>query len=113
MFLQRVVEHENKQGNTPLPIDSLIVLAALCEHKRLGADELAQHIQRDATQAKKAKKALEHLVEVGLVEAHGRNRSRSYTLSAEMYQAKGDKLAYTRQVGFSIIQHPEMVRFSK
>ncbi len=106
VFLERVVEQENKQGNTPLPIDSLIVLAALREHKRLDADELARHIQRDATQVRKA---LEHLVEAGLVEAHGNNRSRSYTLSAEMYRAKGDKLAYTRQVGFSIIQHPEMV----
>ncbi len=106
VFLQRVVEQENKQGGAPLPIDSLIVLAALREHKRLSADELAQHIQRDAVQVKRT---LEHLVEAGLVEAHGVNRSRSYTLSAEMYRAKDDKLAYTRQVGFSIVQHPEMV----
>jgi ATP-dependent DNA helicase RecG len=106
VFLQRVVEQENRQGGAPLPIDSLIVLAALREHKRLGADELAQHIQRDAVQVKKT---LEHLVEAGLVEAHGSNRSRSYTLSVEMYRAKGDKLAYTRQAGFSKVQHPEMV----
>jgi len=106
VFLQRVVEQENRQGGAPLPIDSLIVLAALREHKRLGADELAQHIQRDAVQVKKT---LEHLVEAGLVEAHGSNRSRNYTLSVEMYRAKGDKLAYTRQAGFSKVQHPEMV----
>lgn len=106
LFLQLVVEQENKNGGAPLPIDSLIMLAALREQKRLSADELAHHIQRDATQAKRA---LEHLVEAGLVEAHGNNRSRSYTLSAELYRAKGDKLAYTRQAGFSSLQHEQMV----
>lgn len=105
-FLQRIVEQEDRQGGTPMPIDSLIVLAALREHKRLGADELAPHIQRDAVQAKKT---LEHLVEVGLVEAHGNPRNRSYTLSADLYRAKGDKLAYTRQAGFSSLQHEQMV----
>lgn len=106
VFLQLVVEQENKQGGIPLPIDSLIVLAALREQKRLSADELAQHIHRDAAQARRT---LEHLVEAGLVEAHGNNRSRSYTLSADMYRAKGDKLAYTRQAGFSSLQHEQLV----
>lgn len=105
VFLQLVVEQENKQGGTPLPIDSLIVLGALREHKRLGADELARHIHRDAA---RAKRTLELLVEAGLVEAHGNTR-RSYTLSANLYRAKGDKLAYTRQAGFSRLQHEQMV----
>ncbi|MFA5589726.1 MAG: ATP-binding protein [Lysobacteraceae bacterium] len=104
-FLQLVVEQESRQ-NGELPIDSLIALAALREHKRLGADELAGHIQRDSVQARRT---LERLVEAGLVEAHGGSRNRSYTLSADLYRAKGEKLAYTRQVGFSKVQHPEMV----
>lgn len=106
VFLQLVVEQEGRQSGDPLPIDSLIALAALREHKRLNAEELAQHIQRDAT---RARRTLEALVEAGLVEAHGNARNRSYTLSVDMYLAKGDKLAYTRQVGFSQVQHPEMV----
>jgi len=106
LFLQLVVEQENRGGGAPLPIDSLIVLAALREQRRFSADELAHHIQRDAAQAKRT---LEHLVEAGLVEAHGNNRSRSYTLSAELYRAKGDKLAYTRQAGFSSLQHEQLV----
>jgi ATP-dependent DNA helicase RecG len=106
VFLQLVVEQEGRQNGVPLPIDSLIVLAALREHKRLDTDELAQHIQRDTT---RSRRTLEQLVEAGLIEAHGSGRSRAYTLSALMYRAKGDKLAYTRQVGFSQVQHPEMV----
>lgn len=105
-FLQLVVEQEGRLNGGMLPIDSLIALAALREHKRLDADELAQHIQRDTT---RSRRTLEQLVEAGLIEAHGNGRSRTYTLSAQVYQAKGEKLAYTRQVGFSQVQHPEMV----
>ncbi len=106
VFLQLVVEQENRQGGTSLPIDSLIVLAALREQKRLSADELSQHIQRDPAQARRT---LEQLVEAGLVHPHGNTRNRSYTLSADMYRAKGDRVAYTRQAGFSSLQHEQLV----
>lgn len=106
MFLQLVVEQEGRQNGAPLPIDSLIALAALRDLKRLDSEELARHIQRDPA---RARRTLEQLLEAGLVEAHGNARNRSYTLSVDMYRASGDKLAYTRQVGFNQVQHPEMV----
>jgi len=101
-FLKLVVDEENRR-NGVLPVDSLIALAILRELKRLSADELAQHIQRDAASAKRT---LEALIEIGLVEAHGSNRGRSYTLSANLY---ADKAAYTRQAGFTSIQNEQMV----
>jgi len=104
-FLRLVVEEENRR-NGKLPVDSLIALAILREAKRLTADELAGHIQRDVISAKKI---LEAITEIGLVEAHGTTRGRSYTLSATLYQALGSKAEYTRQIGFSAIQHPQMV----
>ena len=104
-FLKLVVDEENRRSRM-LPVDSLIALAALRETKRLTADELAKRIQRDAADAKRT---LEALVEAGLAEAHGATRSRSYTLSAALYQAVGNHVAYTRQVGFSAIQHEQMV----
>lgn len=104
-FRRLVVEHE-RATNAELPIDSLIALAALRESKRVTADELAVQIQRDTASAKRT---LEALTEAGLVEAHGATRGRSYTLSASLYQAVGDKAAYTRQAGFTPIQHEQMV----
>ena len=104
-FRRLVVEHE-RATNTELPIDSLIALAALRATKRVSADELAVQIQRDTASAKRT---LEALTEAGLVEAHGSTRARSYTLSASLYQAVGDKAAYTRQAGFSSIQNEQMV----
>jgi len=105
-FLQLVVEQESQQNGVSLPIDSLIALAVLRDQKRLSADELALHIHRSATQAKRT---LELLIEAGLVQAHGNTRGRTYTLSAEVYRAKGHQIAYTRQAGFSNLQHEQMI----
>lgn len=104
-FLKLVVEQEGELKRE-LPIDSLIALAALREMKRLSTDELARHIQREPTQAKKT---LESLVEAGLAQAHGTARGRSYTLALGVYKADGDKAAYTRQLGFSSLQHEQLV----
>ncbi len=35
--------------------------------------------------------------------------NRTYTLSAEVYKAKGRQVAFTRQAGFSALQHEQMV----
>lgn len=104
-FRRLVVEEERRRG-TELPIDSLIALAAIRELKRVTADELAVRIQRDAANAKRT---LETLTEAGLVEAHGTTRGRSYTLSATLYRVAGDKAGYTRQAGFTALQHEQMV----
>jgi len=104
-FRRLVVEEEHRRSGE-LPIDSLIALAAIREAKRMTVDGLACHIQRDSSSARKT---LEALVEAGLVEAHGATRARSYTLSAALYSASGSKAAYTRQLGFSPIQHEQMV----
>jgi len=105
-FLKLVVEQENAQSGAMLPIDSLIVLAALREQKRLSTEELARHIHRDVY---RARGVLEQLVEAGLVQRHGNTRNRSYTLSAEVYRAKGDQVEYTRQAGLSRLRHEQMV----
>lgn len=104
-FLKRVVEEESRRGGE-LPIDSLIALATLRSMKRLTTDELAIHIQREPAQAKRT---LEALVEAGLAQAHGATRGRTYTMAAGVYQADGDKAAYVRQLGFSSLQHEQLV----
>ncbi|QQZ28782.1 ATPase [Thiothrix subterranea] len=104
-FLKMVVDEESQRGSQ-LPIDSLITLAVLREYRRITSEELAQHLQKDLDQAKRV---LETLHEAGLVQAHGVTKGRSYTLSAGLYQALGDKAAYTRQVGFSSLQNEQLI----
>lgn len=106
VFLKLVVEQENQQNGISLPIDTLIVLAALREQKRLDSEALSRHIHRDIHQTRRT---LEQLVEAGLVQPHGSNRNRSYTLSADVYRAKGEQVAYTRQAGLSGLQHEQLV----
>lgn len=57
----------------------------------------------------RAKRILEALVDPGLTQAHGTARVGTYTLSAGIYQAEGGKAAYTRQMGFSNLQHEQIV----
>ena len=105
-FLRFVVEQEEERGGR-LPIDGLIALSALREERRLTPDELSQRIHRDAASAKRT---LEGLLESGLVQAHGSTpRTRSYTLSANVYAAIGQKAAFTRQAGFLAIQNEQMI----
>lgn len=104
-FLKLVVEEERRHGRD-LPIDSLIALAALRELKRLTTEDLAAHIQRDPAQARRT---LEELLEAGLVQAHGATKGRTYTLAPGVYQADGAKAAYTRQAGFTALQHEQLV----
>lgn len=71
---RRLVVEEERRRSAELPIDSLIALAALCELKRITADELASRIERDAAGAKRT---FEALTEAGLVETHGATRARA------------------------------------
>ncbi len=80
-------------GGGKLPIDSLITLATLRGLKRLTTDELAIHFQR----------------EPALAQAHEATRGRTYMLAAGVYQADGDQATYTRQMGFSNLQHEQLV----
>jgi ATP-dependent DNA helicase RecG len=107
VFLRLVVEEEGRRSKA-LPIDALIVLAALNGAKRLSVEELAAHIQRDLVQTKRT---LEALVETGLVQAHGATpRTRSFTLALALYgSARSQRAAYTRQAGLTELQHEQMV----
>ncbi len=104
-FLRMILEEEG-QLQKALPIDSLIVLAALREHRRLSRRELAELIHKsDAI----ALATLEGLVERGMVEAHGQGRGRTYTLAAQVYAQQGRQVEYTRQTGFDRLQREQLV----
>lgn len=104
-FLEMILRHEERVG-TAMPIDSLIILSRLRYERRLATVDLTADTQK-SEQATRT--ALEKLVEVGLVEAHGAGRGRTYTLSAKVYQHADQKATYVRQAGFDRIQQEQMV----
>ena len=93
-------------SNGALPVDSLIILAALREQRRATSEQLSLAVQKEAG---RVLGSLETLVELGLLQAHGVGRGRSYTLSADLYRLLGEKAEYTRQAGFDRLQHEQMV----
>ncbi len=96
-----------ERRNALLSTEDLIILSLLWDQRRLDVVEGAQAIQQEASVARRA---LERLVESGVVEAHGRTKGRGYTLSASVYRELGMAEAYVRQQGFDPIQQEEMVR---
>lgn len=103
----KVILAEEARGNKELPVDSLIILAALREQRRASSEQLAGAVQKEAG---RVQISLEVLAEAGLLQAHGVGRGRSYTLSADLYRLLGEKAEYTRQAGFDRLQHEQLVK---
>lgn len=98
--------HRGGRGSV-LPIDSLIVLAALRDQRRTSRNKLANLIQKDESAVKRT---LEVLRERGLVTSHGRTKGATYTLSSEVYASLDKRTEYTRQAGFDRLQQGELVK---
>jgi ATP-dependent DNA helicase RecG len=104
-FLQMILEEEKRTG-ARIPLDSLLLLSRLKQERRLSIAEASKAVQKDENAARAV---LEHLVEAGLVEAHGVKKGRTYTLGAKVYRAFGQSAGYVRQAGFDPIQQEQMV----
>lgn len=104
-FLEMILGQEEKLGCT-LPVDSLIILSRLKNERRLSTADISDSVQKPETQVHGM---LEKLLEAGLIDAHGNGRSRTYTLSSEIYQRHDKKAEYVRQAGFRPLQQEQMV----
>ena len=104
-FLRMVMKEEARR-ESQLPIDSLLVLSRLRSERRLTHADLREG---PLTAQFQSRGTLEKLTEVGLVEAHGGGRGRTYTLSAKVYRVSGEQAEYVRQAGFDAIQTEQMI----
>jgi ATP-dependent DNA helicase RecG len=105
-FVRMVLQEEARQ-NSALPVETLMILTALREARRLSVVDLTKPLQCSPAQATKL---LEPLVESGLVQAHGNGRGRQYTLSPQVYRSLGQSKEYTRQAGFDQLQQVELIK---
>lgn len=103
----RMVLHEEARQNGALPTETLLVLTALREARRMSAADLAVPLQ---CIPQEASKLVEPLVESGLIQAHGTGRGRQYTLSPQVYKQLGQGAEYARQAGFDELQQVELIR---
>ena len=103
----RMVLHEEARQNGALPTETLLVLTALREARRLSAANLGVPLQ---CSSQEASRLIEPLVESGLIQAHGTGRGRQYTLSPQVYKQLGQGAEYARQAGFDDLQQVELIR---
>ena len=103
----RMVLHEEARQKSSLPVETLLVLTALREARRLSAAALASRLQSGPVQAAAI---IEPLAESGLIQAHGNGRGRQYTLSPQVYKQLGQSLEYVQQAGFDELQQVELIR---
>lgn len=100
-FTKMISNEENRLGRS-LPINSLLVLSALQNQRRLTIAEIAEVTNIGET---RAKAVVEKLVETGLVDASGNNRSRFYILSSKVYKEQDNLVGYVRQTGIDAVKY--------
>lgn len=105
-FVRMVLQEEARQ-KSPLPVETLLVLTALRQARRLSTADLAVRLQSGAVQAVAV---IEPLTERGLIQAHGSGRGRQYTLSPQVYKQLGQGFEYVQQAGFDELQQVELIR---
>jgi len=106
VFMQMITEEETRRGR-PLPIESLIALSTLRQHKRLSSAELATLIQKNVAEAAAVLQALQ---ELGFVQSQGRGKTSAYVLSPSTHERLGSKSEHVRQAAFAVPQQRAMIQ---
>lgn len=104
-FLQFVVEEENRR-QSPLPVESLLVLSTIRELRRVQVSDITAVVQKPQAGARAL---LERLIEAGFVRASGQGGGRTYTLSPSVYRRLDDDIGYARQAGFERPQQEKKI----
>lgn len=104
-FTKMISNEENRLGRS-LPINSLLILSALQNNRRMNIHELSEllHISETRTRAN-----VERIVESGLVEANGNGKARSYMLSLQVYKKQDNTIGYVRQTGINALKHEALI----
>lgn len=100
-FTKMISNEENRLGRS-LPINSLLILSALQSQRRLSIQKISEYIN---VAESRTKANVEKLVEAGLVEATGSNKSRVYILSSKIYKEQDNVVGYVRQTGIDAVKY--------
>lgn len=105
-FLEIVDEVQRRRGKS-IDFPQLYLLWTIRGQGDLTAMEAARILQQTPDVARKV---LEELVDMGLVEPRGQGRGRSYHLSSGVSAALGQRAAYTRRRGIDRKRQEELIR---
>lgn len=104
-FAKLVADEQNRQGK-PLSIYTLMILSLLNNERRCNLERI---IEITSLSENKVRSAVENMIEMGLIEASGKGRNRSFILGKKIYREINETIQYVRQTGIDSIRYPELV----
>lgn len=104
-FAKLVADEQNRQSK-PLSIYTLMILSLLKNERRCNIDRM---IEITNLSENKVRSAVENMIEMGLVEASGNGKNRSYILGKKIYREINESIQYVRQTDIDSIRYPELV----
>jgi ATP-dependent DNA helicase RecG len=97
---------EEERNGKVFSLDDLLVMNELYYDRRIDAPTAGKLIQKGTPEARRV---LEHLHELGLVEGRGERSGRVYHLPASLYKRFHMKAEYVRAKGFEPLQQEQMI----
>ena len=101
-IISLITEEQQRTGEA-MPVNSLLVLNALKQNRRMSLNEILDVCNIPEA---KLKATLERLHEAGLVEAIGNGKGRAYVLSAKSYK---NPVQYVRQTDIDALRYKELI----
>ena len=104
-FAKLVADEQNRQGK-PLSIYTLMILSLLNNERRCSLERI---IEVTNLSENKVRAAVENMMEMGLIEATGSGKNRSFIMGKKIYREKNETIQYVRQTDIDNIRYPELV----
>ena len=104
-FAKLVADEQNRQGK-PLSIYTLMILSLLNNERRCSLERIVEVTNLSEN---KVRAAVENMMEMGLIEATGSGKNRSFIMGKKIYREKNETIQYVRQTDIDSIRYPELV----
>lgn len=104
-FAKLVADEQNRQGK-PLSIYTLMILSLLNNERRCSLERI---IEVTNLSENKVRAAVENMMEMGLIEATGSGKNRSFIMGKKIYRENNETIQYVRQTDIDSIRYPELV----
>ena len=104
--ITRIVSNEQSRSGHPLPLNTLLVLNVLRDAPKSSVNQLSGIVNLSETVIRIV---LDSAIELGVVEAYGSGRGRTYMISRKLYRLSGNVSGYVRQRDIDELRHPELI----
>ena len=104
-FAKLIAEEQERQGK-PLSIYTLMILSVLKYERR---STVYRIVELTNLSENKVRSAIESMLELGLIEAAGKGKERTYMLGKKIYRENKKTIQYVRQTDIDSMRYQELV----